>query len=230
MIKKIIGLCGLVMGGLISTQSAATVFQINAMKITSGQLVRSFVPTDSAKPIALDFTGNTNLVAGYINKDTNAGSAISETNFRMVKDPTEPTQYVYTAASNIRHNDEWNGMAPPADGTISDPAYVVPTGTIDDALGTITMDLSSWFANHMGMNQNLGGIAKGDWNPTDGKYEMSWVAILTQGNPNMIGKEITWTLKGETLAASPVPLPAAIWFLGTGFLGILGMKKMRKVA
>ena len=203
------------------------------MNITSGNLVRSFNPNDSVTPIELDFSGNTDLVGGFINRNTTSdGMSISQTNFRMVKDPSEPTQYTYTASSNIRHNNEWTGMAPVADGSITDPSYVIPTGTVDDVAGTITMDLSSWFANHMGMNQNLGGIATGDWDPTTGEItDLSWSAILTQGMQK--GATVSWTLQGEVLSSSSanvsaVPVPGAIWLMGSALVGLFGLQKRNK--
>jgi hypothetical protein len=218
----------LFIGTLAVPQAFASVLNIDSMEISSGNLVRSFNPNDSTTPIALDITGNTNLVGGYINKDTTPdGMAISQTNFRMVKDPSEPTQYVYTAQENIRHNSEWPGAEPPADGTISDPSYVVPTGVVDDVAGTITMDLSSWFANHMVMNQNLGGIATGSWDPVTGEFsDLTWSADLTQGMN--AGATVTWTLEGNVLSTSPVPLPGAFWLMGSAILGFLGVKKHAK--
>jgi len=119
--KKILSFAGLLIGSVLAQQAAATLAKIDSMEITSGHLIRSFNPNDSVTPITLDFKGNTDLVSGFINKDTTSdGMAISQTNFRMVKDPSEPTQYVYTAGSNIRHNLEWDGAEPPADGTITD--------------------------------------------------------------------------------------------------------------
>ncbi len=198
-----IKLLSLLLGYTLSCQVSAEIFNINSINITSGNLVRSFNPNDSITPIELDFSGNTNLVGGFINRNTTTDDlSISQTNFRMVKDPSEPTQYTYTAASNIRHNLEWTGMAPVEDGTIIDPSYVMPTGTVDDVAGTITLDLSSWFANHMGMNQNLGGIATGQWDSTTGIItDLSWSATLTQGMQK--GATVTWTLQGKVLSKSP---------------------------
>lgn len=227
--SKIKVICSsLCVGALVVPQAFASVLNIDSMEVGSGNLVRSFNPKDSMTPIALDVTGNTNLVGGYINKDTTPDEmAISQTNFRMVKDPSEPTQYVYTAQSNIRHNSEWTGTEPPADGTISDPGYVVPTGVVDDVAGTITMDLSSWFANHMGMNQNLGGEATGSWDAATGEFsDLTWSAELTQGMN--AGATVTWTLQGNVLSTSPVPLPGAFWLMGSAILGLLGVKKRSK--
>ncbi|MEE9355412.1 MAG: hypothetical protein V3U75_07460 [Methylococcaceae bacterium] len=235
MVKKTLGCTGLLVGCMFAHQASAAILNIDAMEITSGHIIRSFNPNDAGTPIELDFTGNTNLVGGYLNRDTTPDAmAIAQTNFRMVKDPKEPTQYVYTAAANIRHNDEWTGMAPPLDGTITDPSYVVPTGVIDDEAGTITMDLSSWFANHMGMNQNLGGTATGSWDSATGAItDLTWSSTLTQGmNP---GATVEWTLQGNVLSTSasgdavnPVPVPGAVWLMGSALFGLFGLQKRNR--
>jgi hypothetical protein len=193
----------LLLGCALSSQVSAETFNINSIEITSGNLVRSFNPNDTTTPIELDFTGNTDLVGGFINRNTTTDDfSISQTNFRMVKDSSKPTQYTYTAASNIRHNIEWTGMEPVEDSTIIDSSYVIPTGTVDDVAGTITLDLSSWFANHMGMNQNLGGIATGQWDSITGEFtDLTWSAPLTQGDHK--GDMTTWTLQGKVLSTSP---------------------------
>ena len=198
----------LLLASTLSSHASAEIFNINSMNITSGNIVRSFNPNDSITPIDLDFTGNTDLVGGFINRNTTVDDmSISQTNFRMVKDPSEPTQHTYTAASNIRHNLEWTEMAPIEDGTLTDPSYVIPTGTVDDVTGTITLDLSSWFANHMGMNQNLGGIATGQWDPATGIFtDLTWSAVLTQGMQK--GATVTWTLQGTVLSTSSATKPA----------------------
>ena len=209
---------GLLAGTLLSNQASSEILSINSMSIASGTLVRSFNPKDAITPIELDFTGNTNLVGGFVNRNTTIDDlSISQTNFRVVKDSAEPTQYTYTAASNIRHNLEWTGAAPVKDGTLSDPSYVIPTGTVDDVAGTITLDLSSWFANHMGMNQNLGGVATGQWDATTGVFtDLSWISTLSQGQNK--GAIVTWTLQGKVLLTSPVKNPA--FSASTGVLSI----------
>lgn len=200
-------LSSLLLGSILSSQVTAEIFNINSMEITSGNLVRSFNPNDAITPIELDFTGNTDLVGGFINRNTTIDDlSISQTNFRMVKDPSEPTQYTYTAATNIRHNLEWTGTPPIEDGKLTDSGYVIPTGTVDSVAGTITLNLSSWFANHMGMNQNLGGMATGQWDPATGIVtDLSWSATLTQGMQR--GATVTWTLQGKVLSTSPAKTP-----------------------
>lgn len=214
MIKKSLAIGTLILSSLYSTHSSATILNIDAMNITSGSVSRNFRPVPDT--IALNLRTNTNLVGGYIN--TNTGGAISETPFDSTgPNPLAPIQYVYTAASNINHNG--NGMAP-ATGTHAGGS--APSGVVDDILGTITMDLSSWFANHMIMDQNLGSAnATGTWDSITGAYDLSWTALLTQGpGVNNPLASVTWNLQGNTLATSPVPVPGAIWLMATALFGL----------
>ncbi len=208
----------LILISVISTQSLATVLNIDEMNITSGTITRNFLPTPDT--INLKLTENTDLVGGYINKNTSInGKPISISNFGMPGGAMKPPQYVYTAASNINHNEHPNA---PLSGLIQ--GGPVPTGVVDDVKGTINMDLSSWFANHMIMDQNLGSEnASGTWDAATGNYELSWTAKLRQGMA--AGGTITWNLQGNILKTSPVPVPGAIWFLGTALLGLPRFKK-----
>ena len=213
MIRKRLMLSSLVFCSFFSTQSSAVIFNIDEMNITSGTITRNFLATPDT--INLDLTGNTNLVGGYINKNsTGDGNPISITNFGMPGGTMTPPQFVYTAAFNINHN---GNSSTPTDGThAGGPA---PSGTVDDVAGTISMDLSSWFANHMTMDQNLGSAnVTGAWDSITGVYDMSWSATLTQGMG--AGGKVTWNLQGNTLQTSHVPVLGAIWLMGTALLGL----------
>lgn len=218
----------LILTSFYSAQSSATIFHINEMNISSASVTRNFRPTPDT--IALNLGRNTNLVGGYIN--INTSSEISATKFnRSGPNPTAPTQFVYTAASNINHNGgtPFNGDTSPVSGThLGGPA---PTGTVDDVLGTIAMDLSSWFANHATMDQNLGSDnATGTWDASTGAYNLSWTALLTQG-PGVAdpSASVTWNLQGSTLATSPVPVPGAVWLMGTALFGLQTLRR-KKIA
>lgn len=216
----------LILTSLYSAQSSATIFHINEMNISSASVTPNFSPTPNT--ITLNLGSNTNLVGSYIN--TNTGNAISATKLdQSGLNPAAPTQFVYTAASNINHNGggSFNGMTPPISGThAGGPA---PSGTVDDVLGTIAMDLSSWFSNHAMMDQNLGSAnATGTWDVNTGVYNLSWTAFLTQG-PGVAdpSASVTWNLQGNTLATSPVPVPGAVWLMGTALFGLQRLRRKK---
>lgn len=228
MIRNSLIISSLMAGCIFSTQSSAATFNITEMNIAGGTITRNFLPTPDT--INLGLTGNTNLVGGYINKNSTLdGLPISITNFGMPGGEITPPQYVYTAASNINHNGVQtapvDGITTPGDGDFM--GRPIPTGVVDDALGTISMDLSSWFANHMTMDQNLGSAnATGNGDANTGFYDLSWTAILTQGGG--AGGTVTWDLQGQVLQTSAVPVPAAVWLFSSGLLGLIGIARRKK--
>ena len=103
-----------------------------------------------------------------------------------------------------------------------------PSGTVDEAAGTITMDMSSFFAWWNGNSFNQGGTATGTYDGTTGNYSMSWTSLINGGPfDNNTGY---WTLQGiATLEApAPIPLPAAVWLMGSGLLGMVGVARRKK--
>lgn len=105
--------------------------------------------------------------------------------------------------------------------------YSAPTGTINDVLGTITVDMRSWFVWQQnpsaGTLINNGGIATGTYNSLTGEFNMSWDGLIENGtfpDPN------TWTLNGTV---NIVPIPASMWLFGSGLIGLIGFARRKKV-
>lgn len=209
----------------LSQAASAATYSIASMNITSGGFSIVGVPDSFT---AFDYIGpNTNLVGGYIGA---GGAGLHET----IPDPYRiaglqwldyPMNF-YTAAASL---EDINNPA----GTY--PGGPVPGGVLDDASGTITMDLSSWFRNWHEYDQMTGtgrndgytsALATGIWNPTTHVYILHWDS-RTLGPPCLRpgGCVTHWTLEGT---ASPVPLPAAIWLFSSGLLGLFGWQWRRK--
>lgn len=134
---------GLVLAGFSVSASAAS---ISSTTITSG----AFAMDDPTATITFFYIGpNTNLVGGYIG-DSLADVAASGANpedivsFMFFGKPF----HVYTAAEN------YGDMGTPAGMWSGGP---VPTGTITG--NTMTLDLSSWFANWK-QDIPMGGVAR----------------------------------------------------------------------
>ena len=91
--------------------------------------------------------------------------------------------------------------------------------------------MSSWFSDHFNWDLNLGGIARGVYEPSTGGYTMSWSATLGDPHPAAVlpapKNQITWVLTGVA-GTAPIPVPAAVWLFGSGLLGLIGITK-RKV-
>ncbi len=129
-------------------------------------------------------------------------------------------RYVYTAPMNMNPN----GMGPAAGSIAGGP---VPTATLDTDTNALTIDMSSLFANVGDTDQNVGGIATGFLNPQTGAFLASWTTVLTQG-PGAVGNAMTFTIGGYGYA-SAVPVPASIWLLGSGLIGLVAVARKKVV-
>lgn len=118
----------------------------------------------------------------------------------------------YTAAANLGDN------RTPAGSQAGGP---VPSGTVDAEVGTITMDMSSWFANWNNADISQGGIASGDYDGITGVYTMDWTNVMTVNNATFTSQ---WEMTGTV---TPVPLPAALLLFGTGLVGLGSLGRRR---
>jgi len=199
------------------TVSAAT-YSIGSMNITGGGFSVDGFPDGF---IAFNYIGpNTNLVGGYIGSG-GADVDVFTPNSSRIADALwyDLPMSLYTAAASL--GDTYS----PAGTYTGGP---VPSGILDNVAYTITMDLSSWFANWgdgdyiTGTGRNDGitsAMATGTWNPVTHAYILQWDSATfgPQCNP-CVGH---WTLEGT---ASPVPVPAAFWLFGSGLFGLIGLQ------
>lgn len=124
--------------------------------------------------------------------------------------------------------------APSGTGTITGgPA---PSGTVDTTAQTITMNMSSWFAEWNGTDFNQGTnngnaasstIATGTYDPTTGAYTLSWHSYITGGSFN--GQTGYWELTGNATTAVPEASTAAMMLVGLTLVGGIATRR-RKVS
>lgn len=112
----------------------------------------------------------------------------------------------------------------------------IPTGTVGGANTTIAngdviaVNLSSYFANWNGTDFNQGTAnALGTVTSVVGNafaYTLDWTSLIA-GGPPFGGQVGTWHFAGTGTVAA-VPLPAAVWLLGSGLIGMVGVARRRK--
>ena len=101
----------------------------------------------------------------------------------------------------------------------------VPSGTIDSATNSISLNLSAWTANYQTQNFNQGSsAATGTWNPGTGAFTASWSSLIQGGIYN--GVTGYWTVTGTAMAA-PVPEASTYGMMVVG-LGLVGAAVMRR--
>ncbi|MEW5873499.1 MAG: PEP-CTERM sorting domain-containing protein [Chloroflexota bacterium] len=151
-----------------------------------------------------------NLVSGYHGAGTfgggpNAASIIDMTFFGGAVN-------VYTAASNL------GASTTPAGSIAGGP---VPTADVSGS--SITMNLSSWFANYNGTDFNQGSpTVVGTWNSVDNTFSAIWTSTIVGGSfNNFIG---TWKITG---VAAPIPEASTYGMMLAG-LGLVGFAVRRR--
>lgn len=171
---------------LLLTMSSITIAQAQNFTVTS-------MSVDSARveaPFLAPFDGGIDLVpVSGVNLIGTYNSAITETIIGEAG-----LQTLYTAAANLS---PYSYTAIPA-GMIGGGPF--PTGTVNMKTKIITVDMSSFFAAHGPMDQNLGGAATGVYHPKTGEYTITWSAVMTQGAPSMSSdvafKTVTFIFSG----------------------------------
>jgi hypothetical protein len=99
----------------------------------------------------------------------------------------------------------------------------------DNVGGTTSFDISAFFANWNGTDFNQGSSAATltTSNCVAGTcdFTMSWTSLIVGGPFG--GNTGSWILNGTV---SAIPVPAAVWLLGSGLVGLVGVARRRKSA
>jgi hypothetical protein len=213
---------------VLGTQAAISANQTASMNDGTGNL---------GKLLALD-TGTNSLVWSI-----QGGGQLSANDYELAD--AGAAQFVTTAANNNTGQmgarpsgvlDTWNGITnttialnknagnPPPAGVNSVFGTATASAGIFDTTGTAA-NPSNWYlsggatgVSGLGTAWNLYGVTGTTTGP---------VALSLLGTATLTASGVTFA---ATTSGTPVPLPAAIWLLGSGLLGLAGVGRRKAVA
>lgn len=190
-------------------------------------------------------SGTTTGVSGsWFGMDTNSNGSIQQSEKTPLAQGTTGLVIGVTTTAGASH-----GGAPTAGDTnaITKP-WLFNSSTGSDYVttavtgGTTTgLNFSGWTVTWNGIPAiNMGGGAWGTgysngvanfvWDGVYGhSYILDYHATVPVGDPsNFGGTKYALHLEGFVQAAAPVPVPAAVWLLGSGLVGLVGVARRRK--
>jgi hypothetical protein len=108
-------------------------------------------------------------------------------------------------------------------GPVENPA--APTGTTSG--NTISLDLGAWTIEWCCYEINQGNHnVTGSYDSATGEYAVEWSSLIDGGPFN--GNIGYWRLNGIA-TVSAVPVPAAVWLMGSGLAGLIAVARRRKI-
>ena len=114
----------------------------------------------------------------------------------------------------------------------SGEAHAAPTADISNCVGntcTLSVDLSSWEVmwNGSAFEQGPRPLNTGAFVPAVGTYDLATSAYSLTWNSQIKGGPFNGIAGYWHLEGAVVPVPAAIWLLGSGLLGLIGVARRK---
>lgn len=93
---------------------------------------------------------------------------------------------------------------------------------------TNSANLSSFYASWIGLDYAQGGGANVS-NLGGGNYQLAWSALFANGTPGaeLDGYTGNWTMNISGGPIPEVPVPASLWLLGSGLVGLAGVARRK---
>jgi hypothetical protein len=222
-------------GAVISAFGADTTVTVNGAtgvtgNLTNGQTLYG-ASTNLASLITLGTTGTNKLQWAVMG---GGGNIVGSNNpLQFVTTDTQPTLASLTGRSGVNLGNWTNGLA------ITANNLNTLTGGNPDVLATSAAGAGGWdptaFVNNSSnwylngpFNEvtGLGTSAKLYSVTSPGSTSTQLVGTTVLGNVSLTAAGLVFS----TVTTAPVPLPAAIWLLGSGLLGLFGIGRRKAIA
>ena len=204
------------MGDMATAQAA--VVAVDVMTVTGGSFGLGFFTPTGPIPFAAVSGPTVNIAGQYHPPGWDVGTLQGGPAAGSIASFAFGSTWAntYTAPNSIQ-----NG--------IGDGPFPPPSGSFDNAGGTTTFDIAAFNANWNGTDFNLQGnqgsstatLTTSDCYGNTCNFSLDWTTLTE----SPFGPTATWHLTGTV---SAVPVPAAIWLLGSGLVGLVGAVRRRK--